>query len=85
MNKSFGLGRAHEVLIRDLGRLERCKLVLMIDLGKQTQAISKSDRPTQKPNSKQQQKRVDTVLLRGAVRKERKKEEKEASEIDVDI
>jgi len=57
----------------------------MIDLGKQTQAISKSDRPTQKPNSKQQQKRVDTVLLRGAVRKERKKEEKEASEIDVDI
>lgn len=73
MNKSFGLGRAHEVLIRDLGRLERCKLVLMIDLGKQTQAILKSHRPTQKPNSKQQQKRVDTVLLRGAVREERKK------------
>jgi hypothetical protein len=37
MNKFFGLGRAHEVLIWDLGCLERCKKLLMIGPGKQTQ------------------------------------------------
>lgn len=83
MKRLFGLGRAHEVLIRDLGRLERCNLVLMIVLGEQTQAKVKKSQTNAK--SKQQQKRVDTVVLRGAVRKQRKKEEKEASKIDVDI
>jgi hypothetical protein len=84
MNKSFGLGRAHEVLIWDLGWLERCELLLTIGPGKQTQ--KKVEGSQANTISKQQEKkRVDTVLLRRAVRKERKEEENECSKIYVKI
>jgi hypothetical protein len=55
MNKSFGLGRAHEVLIWDLDWLERCELLLMIGSGKQTQ--KKVEESQANAISKQQEKK----------------------------